>query len=224
MKDGPIVVVKLGGSLLGRPEWPGRLASFLNNRPVDRVVVIVGGGPFADLLRGFDQAHALGEVRSHALALRLLDATARIAAALLPGSVVAEELDELTEIWEAGKIPILAPRRFLDGDDQSPDPLPHAWTTTTDSIAARVARHLAASELVLLKSVPLPPDATTWEAAAALELVDPEFPRAVRNGPLVRFVDFRDPDRGATLSTGIEGSCESPSRTNLWIGPRSSGR
>ena len=201
MKNGPIVVVKLGGSLLGRPEWPGRLASFLGDRPADRVVLIVGGGPFADLLRGFDQGHALDEIRSHALALRLLDATAQIAAALLPGSIVAEEVEDLPGVWASRKIPILAPRRFLDGDDHSADPLPHAWTTTTDSIAARVAVRLGASELVLLKSVSLPPEASTWEAAATLGLVDPEFPRAVGNCPLVRFVDFRDPDRGATLST-----------------------
>ena len=67
--------------------------------------------------------------------------------------------------------PILAPRRFLDVDDRSPDPLPHAWTTTTDAIAARLAVRLGASELVLLKSASIPPG-LDLEAASRIGLVD----------------------------------------------------
>ena len=192
--NGPILVIKLGGSLLDCPAWPDRLARFLASRPEARPVLIVGGGKFADALRDLDSIHALGEPRSHALALRILDATAHIAAALLPGSVVVDEVDDLPEVWAAGSTPILAPRRFLDLDDLSPDPLPHAWTTTTDSIAARVAVRLGASELILLKSCPLPPGAQTWEAAAALGLVDPEFPRAVEKIPRTRLICLKDSD------------------------------
>ena len=187
--DGPIVVVKLGGSLLAWPEWPPRLAAWLASRPAIRPVLVVGGGRFADVLRDLDQTHALGEARAHALALRILDTTAHLAAALLPGSEVVTEVEHLPRTWVAGRLPILTPRRFLDRDDrESLDPLPHAWTTTTDSIAARVATRLDAAELVLLKSTPLPPAVTTWETAATLGLVDPEFPRAAGKIPQVRFV------------------------------------
>ncbi len=110
---------------------------------------------------------------------------------MLPHSEVVTEIDDLPHVWSRSRIPILAPRRFLEADDLRPDPLPHAWTTTTDSIAARVATRIDAAELVLLKSTPLPPVATTWEIAATLGLVDPEFPRAARKIPQVGIVDLR---------------------------------
>jgi len=202
--NGPILVIKLGGSLLDCPAWPDRLARLLASRPEARPVLIVGGGKFADTLRDLDSIHALGELRSHALALRILDATAQIAAALLPGSVVVDDVADLPLTWASGSTPVLAPRRFLELDDRSPDPLPHAWTTTTDSIAARVAVRLRASELILLKSLPLPPEAPTWEDAAALGLVDPEFPRAVEKIPKTRLICLKDSD--TVFGEGISSS------------------
>lgn len=186
------VVVKVGGSLL---EWPGladRLASYLEGRRAARVVLVVGGGRFADALRGLDRAQSLGEDRSHALALRVLDVTAHALAAVVPGLVVVDEVADLPRAWGLGLVPVLAPRSFLDGDDRSPDPLPHAWSTTTDAIAARLATRLGASGLVLLKSVPAPPGADL-EAATRLGLVDPEFARAAAGLPLVAYLDLRGP-------------------------------
>ena len=98
---------------------------------------------------------------------------------------------EIPWIWDQGNLPILAPRTFLDREDRvAPDPLPHAWTTTTDTIAARLARHLRAS-LILLKSVPIPPGDPDWPTLARLGLVDPEFPRAVAGVANVRVVCLR---------------------------------
>ncbi len=192
------VVVKVGGSLLGWPGLADRLSSYLDGRRADRPVVIVGGGPFADALRDLDRAQAIGEARSHALALRVLDLTAHALAALVPGLAVVEDPADFPALWSAGLTPVLAPRRFLDGDDRSPDPLPHAWTTTTDAIAARLAVRLGASELALLKSAPLPPGADL-EAASRLGLVDPEMPRVIGCSCAVNYIHFRDPGGGPAL-------------------------
>ena len=61
---------------------------------------------------------------------------------------------------------------------------------TSDAIAARVAVVLAAIELVLLKSAPMPPGVDRREAAR-LGLVDPAFPEV--SGPLdrVTYVNYR---------------------------------
>ena len=94
VSPGPILVVKLGGSLLDWPEWPARLLAFLATRPGRRAVLVVGGGRFADALRELDRLHALGEERSHVLALHALDLTAEVAAALLPGAAVVRAVEK----------------------------------------------------------------------------------------------------------------------------------
>jgi 5-(aminomethyl)-3-furanmethanol phosphate kinase len=187
----PIVVVKVGGSLLDWPELPARLTGYLEARRGDRLVLVVGGGRFADILRDLDASHEIGEESSHALALRVLDLTAHLLAKLVPGTRVVEEVSGLDDAWSSSDLPILAPRRFLEADDRSPDPLPHAWTTTTDAIAARLAVRLEADELVLLKSVSSPLG-VNLEVAARLGLVDPEFPRAAEAIPILTFRNLRE--------------------------------
>ena len=198
------VVVKVGGSLLDWPELPGRLSAYLESRRADRLVLIVGGGRFADALRALDALQGLGEARSHALALRVLDLTAHLLASLLPGLATVDDLDGLPSAWSSGLVPVLAPRRFLDADDRSPVPLPHAWTTTTDAIAARLAVRLEAEELVLLKSTTPPPSCDRVEAAR-LGLVDPEFPRASKGVPTVSFRNLREPLGDRTRSDSTSG-------------------
>jgi aspartokinase-like uncharacterized kinase len=186
------VVVKVGGSLLDWPELAARLQAYLGSRRGDHVVLIAGGGRFADALRDLDARQSLGEHRSHALALRVLDLTAHVLASLLPGSEVVDDIAAFPTIWSPGRLPILAPRRFLEADDVSTDPLPHAWTTTTDAIAARLAVRLQARELVLLKSAPLPKGGDRREAAR-LGLVDPEFVRASEEVAVVSYINLRLP-------------------------------
>jgi 5-(aminomethyl)-3-furanmethanol phosphate kinase len=195
-------VVKIGGSLLDWPPLPDRLASYLRGRRDDRLIVIVGGGRVADVVRGLDRVHGLGDVRAHRLALRALDLTAHLLAALVPGCEVVDRLDALAGPWERGRIPVLAPRRFLDEDDAaSPDPLRASWDVTTDSIAARVAVHMAAEELALLKSAPLPPGADRRDAAR-LGLVDPAFPDESRRIGRVTYLNLRDPTADAGVGGG----------------------
>ncbi len=184
------VVIKVGGSLLDWPGLPDRLAAYIEARRADRLVLVVGGGRFANALRHLDSTHSLGEARSHQLALRVLDVTALVLATMVPGLVVVDEIQGISDAWSRGVVPVLAPRRFLDDDDRSPDPLPHSWSTTTDSIAARIAVRLGAGELVLLKSAHLPQGCNRSDAAR-LGLVDPEFPGASAGIPVVTFHRIR---------------------------------
>jgi aspartokinase-like uncharacterized kinase len=88
------VVIKVGGSLLDWPGLPARLAEVLAGQ-TRRVVLIVGGGRAVDWVRDLDRWHGLGEERAHALALRALDLTAHLLAALVPGLEVVPGIDAL---------------------------------------------------------------------------------------------------------------------------------
>jgi aspartokinase-like uncharacterized kinase len=123
--------------------------------------------------------------------LRSLDLTAHVVAELVPGVEVVEELSALDLAWARGRIPALAPRRWLDEvDARSADPLPASWDVTSDAIAARLAVALGAGELALLKSAP-PPSGIDRGEAARLGLVDPAFPAVSRPLERVVYLDFR---------------------------------
>lgn len=187
------IVVKVGGSLLGWPEFPARLRQHLDRSRHERLVLIVGGGRAADLIRELDVLHDLGESRSHALALRALDLTAHLVDSLVPGLSVVERTDELADVWRRGRVPLLAPRWFLETIDRnSTEPLPESWEITTDSIAAHVALHLGAEELRMLKSRGAGGLKSKSRAEAAVAgLVDPEFPRASASCERVAIVNLR---------------------------------
>ena len=154
--------------------------------------MIVGGGQAADLVRGFDQIHGLGETAAHELALESLNLTSRLVAMLLPESEIVETLTGIEDVWARQKLPIFAPGVFMSSVDPNlPDPLPRTWQTTTDSIAARVARTIAADRLVLLKSGPLPRGKNRGEAALSGYL-DQEFPKASEVFATIDIINLRD--------------------------------
>lgn len=190
--DARPIVVKVGGSLL---RWGGlrvRLAEFLDSDGLVGVplLLIAGGGPFADAVRELDSAHGLGEEASHRLALRAMDVTAHALATVAGRSRVVETIGEIPAAWSDGLRPILASRRFLEEvDERGSDPLPRSWDTTSDSIAARVAVRLGASRLILLKSEA--PSATTRREAVEIGHVDPVFPRACEGIARVESIDLR---------------------------------
>jgi 5-(aminomethyl)-3-furanmethanol phosphate kinase len=179
-----VAVVKVGGSLLVWPEFPERMRRFLDGLATPRVVLIVGGGKAADFIRELDSLHGIGDNRAHALAVRMLDVTARVVAALVPGVELVERPEALVAVWERGRIPVLAPSWLLETVDAWHDePLPASWDVSTDSIAARAAIWLEIPSLLLVKSTG-PSESIGRLEAARRGLVDPYFPHAA--APLVR--------------------------------------
>jgi 5-(aminomethyl)-3-furanmethanol phosphate kinase len=115
----------------------------------------------------------------------------------MPGLVVVDAPASFEVVWNDLRVPLLAPRLFLDTIDRcADDPLPPTWHVTTNSIAARVAVHLGARELALLKSTPLPPR-TTRAFASRRGLVDPAFPAVARPLASVTYLNLRDPCGGS---------------------------
>jgi 5-(aminomethyl)-3-furanmethanol phosphate kinase len=191
-----LTVVKVGGSLFDWPLLPSRLTAFLKatheRGGASRIVLIAGGGAAVDMIRSLDRIHRLGDQAAHELALHALDLTAKVLASMVSGTVPVDRIELLSEVWNRGLIPILAPRRMLgENAHYEHDRLPASWEVTSDTIAAWVAIYLHAERLVLLKSKSLPA-ASTLDDAARDGLVDPMLPTAARSLARVEYLNFRD--------------------------------
>ncbi len=195
------VVVKVGGSLFDLPDLGPRLRAWLGALETRAVLLVPGGGPTADVVRAFDRVHSLGQETSHWLALHALSVNAHFLAALLAPlpAVLIEEVEAAPAWWQAGAVPVLDACRFVLKDEGRPGALPHHWSVTSDSIAARAAVVAEARRLVLLKSVTVP-EGTSWADASQAGWLDGYFPTAIARGLEVCCVKFRsssfDPTAG----------------------------
>jgi aspartokinase-like uncharacterized kinase len=181
------LVVKVGGSLFDMPDLGPKLQAWLQTLPDPHVLLVPGGGATADVVRELDGCHALGEERAHWLALAALSLNARFLQTLLPAAQIITDCAACKASWNQGHLPILDAYPFAIQDEQSVDALPHCWSVTSDSVAARVAQSVGARQLILLKSAAFPGD---WDDASRQGYVDAFFARAM--GSLsVCAIDFR---------------------------------
>jgi len=184
-------VCKLGGSLLDWSGLPGALAWLAQHWQGRPLVLVVGGGKTADLVRSWDRLYGLGEERAHWLALESLALNESLVSELWPGLRPVRSRSQVEAALRAGVPALVCSRCFVRwGETQPVPPLPHTWQVTTDSIAAWVAQILNAGELVLAKSVDLPPGCSVAEAATE-GLVDDYFPNLAPDLPQISWVNLR---------------------------------
>ncbi|HKB11736.1 MAG TPA: hypothetical protein VKD69_13830 [Vicinamibacterales bacterium] len=160
------IVVKVGGALLANVEvLDAVLTAIAAAARARRLLVVPGGGPFADAVRAVDGRIGLPATAAHWMAVLAMDQYAHLIAARLDGATVVSYEREVPDAYRDGRVPVLAPSRWL----REVDPLPHSWDVTSDSIAAWIAGRFGAPRLVLVK----PP-------AAPADPVDSYFARALR--------------------------------------------
>jgi probable H4MPT-linked C1 transfer pathway protein len=170
-------VVKIGGGLL---EHAGCLdtvlAAIADVARDEPLLVVPGGGPFADAVRRQDERLGLSDEASHWMAVLGMDQYAHLIVSRLRGAVLVSDAAGLAAAIGAGRIPVLAPYAWLRREDtRREDCLPHSWQVTSDSIAAWVAGAIGAHRLVLVK----PPGATARPGLdGSPDLVDGYFASA----------------------------------------------
>ena len=184
-----IHVVKIGGSLLTRPDVVGALRQWMEAQevvgPGIHRVMIVGGGALVNALRDLDGQHPLNVEVSHWMAIDLMEVAGRIVSHWIPEWKMEESWDSLVARCRTPGATLFLPSDFLRNNEPylPGKRLPIGWQVTSDSIAARVAELLGAQRLTLLKSQSF--SARSWVEGARLGIVDSHFPEAVAPLPLV---------------------------------------
>ena len=126
------VVVKIGGSLMDH------LDPILDalNRQGQPVLIVAGGGRFADLV---GETGISGDA-AHWMAIAAMEQ--------MGWYIASKGVSPVTHLQVPDRMEVLLPYTLL----RNADPLPHSWDVTSDTISAWIASRLSLT-LILLKSV-----------------------------------------------------------------------
>ena len=165
-------IIKLGGSLLGSPElknWLDALVKFSDGK----VVIVPGGGIFADAVRDAQKLSNISDVTAHQLALKAMDQFGLLLAGMNAELVTASSELEIAERGWQHRCIVWLPSQMVLADDE----IPQNWEVTSDSLSAWLANKLNAKQLILVKSKSLNDYPNTISVQTLVEdgLVDAQF-------------------------------------------------
>jgi len=140
-----LAIVKLGGSTAFDTRlklWAEALAA--SGFPL---IVVPGGGPFADQVRDAQKRIGFSDEAAHAMAILAMDQFGYALAELGKNFVTARTPDEIARALECGETPVWLPSAMTIGRAG----IPCSWDVTSDSLAAWLAGELRAEALLLVK-------------------------------------------------------------------------
>jgi len=142
-------VLKIGGSLSRGAglQTLCREISGLSKRHT--LLIVPGGGDFADQVRKVYRQYNLDETAAHHMALLAMDQYGYLLSQLIPDSILTADLKAAFDAAEKAKAAVLLPSKSVI----EVDPLPHSWQVTSDTIAAWLGSVSSCRRLVLLKDV-----------------------------------------------------------------------
>ncbi|GIX29290.1 MAG: hypothetical protein KatS3mg123_3171 [Burkholderiales bacterium] len=170
-------VVKLGGSLAGEAvlrDWLETLARYGGGQ----VIIVPGGGPFADRVREAQEAWRFDDGIAHRMALLGMEQYGLMLAGICPDLVPAGSREELVGALRSGRVAVWLPARMALAAEE----IPASWDVTSDSLAAWLAHYVSAERLVLVKPFAPAQAEIAAEEMSRSGLVDPSFPAFVRSG------------------------------------------
>ncbi len=142
---------KIGGKILENSSniksTFSQLTQLYEEKILQKIIIIPGGGSFANFVRRIDEELELGADLAHWMAIYSINYNGVILNRKYPD---LETIEELKTFQDAKQMfCIFLPYSFLRKDDT----LPHNWDVTSDSIALYVANKLKLSRCFLIKNV-----------------------------------------------------------------------
>jgi dihydroneopterin aldolase len=169
-----VTVVKMGGSLAFAEElrdWLDALAACAG-----RVVLVPGGGPFADAVREAQPRMGIDTRTAHHMALLAMEQYGVALVSLRPGLRLAASEAAIRSGLRENAVPVWSPSALVLADRD----IPATWQVTSDSLAAWLAGRIGAGRVLLVKRIALPAGPIDPDDLAATGVVDPAFPRFLR--------------------------------------------
>ena len=139
--------IKIGGSLYDSRYLVEWLHS-INEYSAKNIVIIPGGGPFADLVRQADGKHHLDQAHAHNMAVMAMQQYGTFLASLCPNMILANTTEKIHLAWQKSIAAIWEPYEMLREECD----LDRSWDITSDSLSVWLARKLELKNLLLVKS------------------------------------------------------------------------
>ena len=168
-----LAIVKLGGSHANGPhikDWLRAIAA-----ESGAIVIVPGGGPFADAVRSAQASMGYDDSAAHAMALMAMAQFGRALMSLDPALTLTASRSAISRALKEGKVPVWSPEAMA-----RVAALPETWALTSDSLAAWLAGALGAGRLVLVKHGRFEAAAVDVRDLVAHGVVDSLFPRYLK--------------------------------------------
>ncbi len=168
-------VIKLGGSVSKSQELYGWIRAIIDLSN-ERIVIVPGGGGFADQVRSLQAYWHFNDSVAHEMAILAMQNMAVCYAGLDSALRVATSLEDINNILSQGQVPVWSPTlSWLDQQNVA-----HSWDVTSDSLSVIIAQVLAAKQLILVKSLRVSKEITVAELVER-EIADKAFSRYIKN-------------------------------------------
>lgn len=141
-------IIKLGGSLLNDRVSLTHCLAIIEQKYRDNVVIVPGGGVYADLIRTTQQQWKFSDETAHQMAILAMKQVALLFNNIKPAFVLSESVTSIQKKIMNQGVTIWSPdiQELNDADIKA------SWDVTSDSLAAWLASQLGAIELILIKS------------------------------------------------------------------------
>jgi len=163
-------IVKLGGSLAYSEVLQGWLRAFA---AADSLVVVPGGGGFADQVRRAQDYHGFDHSAAHYMALLAMEQFGTMLCSLQSGLVPAAAVSEMRSALKRGDTPVWMPAPMAMAAPE----ISHSWDVTSDSLSAWLCGRLGAEDLLLVKSLPSIEKTIQLKGLIERGIVDSRFDR-----------------------------------------------
>jgi len=167
--SGAPTVIKLGGSFAFSQELRDWIEAIVMHR--GRVVIVPGGGPFADAVREAQERMRFDDGTAHRMAVLAMEQYGCALAGMSGRLQLADSPEAIRRVLADGKVPVWLPAQMVLSD---PD-IPPSWDVTSDSLAAWLAGRIGAERLVLVKHVEMREKTLPASDLAARGVVDKAF-------------------------------------------------
>lgn len=170
------LVVKLGGSTAYHVEMESWIAAIA--QAAIPLVLVPGGGPFADRVRDAQPKMRFSDRAAHFMAVLAMEQMGLALAEMHPRLVPARSLADIEAALSDAKIPVWLPYEMLRGARD----VPEGWDMTSDSLSAWLAGRVGASSLLLIKQTDQISD--SLQELAEMGIVDRLLPQMLGGSDL----------------------------------------